>query len=142
MATTPSTAAADLARCQPAKVLIVEDHAATRNAVSALLAWAFPACQLLIAPSAEGAFALCDVEAPDLVIMDIALPGMNGIEATRHIKARHPGTQVVMHSNSDMQVYQDESMLAGAGAFVSKRRTSLELVPVIIRLFSRGGALA
>ncbi len=142
MATTPSTAAADLARCQPAKVLIVEDHAATRNAVSALLAWAFPACRLLIAPSAEGAFALCDVEAPDLVIMDIALPGMNGIEATRHIKALYPGTQVVMHSNSDMQVYQDESMLAGAGAFVSKRRTSLELVPVIIRLFSRGGALA
>jgi len=142
MAITPPTAAADSALCQPAKVLIVEDHAATRNAVSALLAWAFPGCELLIAPSAEGAFLLCDSEVPDLVIMDIALPGMNGIEATRHIKMRYPGTQVVMHSNSDMQVYQDESRLAGAVAFVSKRRTSLELVPVITRLFSQGGVLA
>lgn len=142
MATTPYIAVAGQAHSRPGKVLIVEDHAATRNAVSALLAWAFPDCLLLMAPSAEGAFALCDTETPDLVIMDIALPGMNGIEATKHIKTRHPGTQVVMHSNSDMQVYQDESMLAGAVAFVSKRRTSLELVPVITRLFSQDSARA
>lgn len=142
MATTPYTAAAGQAHGLLGKVLIVEDHVATRNAVSALLSWAFPGCQLSIAACAESAFALCEAETPDLVIMDIGLPGMNGIEATRRIRTRHPGTQVVMHSNSDMQVYQDESMLAGAVAFVSKRRTSLELVPVIAHLFAQDSALA
>jgi two-component system response regulator YesN len=66
--------------------------------------------------------------------MDIALPGMNGIEATREIQARHPGTRVVMHSSNDMPIYREESLAAGAVAFVSKSATASELIPTLAGL--------
>ena len=121
---------------RPLKMLVVEDHPAMRAAVMALLDMAFPGCNVLSAHSAEHALPICDTEQPQVVIMDIALPGMNGIEAVRHITTRHPGIQVVMHSNSDMPAYREESMAAGARAFVSKGRTSHDLVPVITSLFA------
>ncbi|MET0377759.1 MAG: response regulator transcription factor [Spongiibacteraceae bacterium] len=118
----------------PATILIVDDHPAIRDAVMALLDGVFPECQLLVAESAEVALALCATATPDVVIMDISLPGMNGIEATQHIRIQFPTTRVVMHSNSDMQVFRDESAAAGAAAFVCKGRTSCELVTVISQL--------
>ncbi len=118
------------------KILLVDDHRTTRTAVLMLLCQAFPDCHLLGADSAESALPLCETQAPELVIMDIALPGMNGVDATRRIKQLAPNTLVVMLSNSDMQVYQEGSIAAGASAFVSKRRTSTELVPVISGLLS------
>ena len=72
--------------------------------------------------------------APQVVIMDIALPGMSGIEATRRIKAAFPDTQVVMHSSYDMRVYREGAAAAGASAFVRKSRVVTELVPVVAGL--------
>lgn len=113
------------------KLLLVEDHAAVRMAVEGLLGMAFPHCHLLSANCAETALPLCQTHAPQVVIMDVALPGMSGIEATRQIRARHPDMQVVMHSHSDMPVFRDEAMAAGACAFVLKGRTSRDLVVII-----------
>lgn len=120
-------------------ILVVEDHPGTRTAVMALLGKAFPGCQLLEADSAESALPLFEAKAPKLaipklVVMDIALPGMNGIQATQRIKALCPETLVVMHSTSDLPIYREESMAAGASAFVGKGRTASELVPVIAGL--------
>lgn len=112
-------------------ILVVEDHPGTRRAVMTLLGTAFPACQLLEADSAESALPLFETQAPKLVVMDIALPGMNGIQATRKIKELRPETLVVMHSSSDMPVYREEALAVGASAFVGKGRTARELVPVI-----------
>jgi DNA-binding NarL/FixJ family response regulator len=127
-----------------ATILIVEDHAATRRAVvalfdGALLDGILPACRLLAVDSAEGALSLCAKllgadEAPAIVIMDISLPGMNGIEATQRIRAQFPQVQVIMHSSNDMQVYRDEAAAVGACAFVSKGRTSSELIALVSRL--------
>ena len=100
----------------------------------ALVSTRFPHCRLLEAVSAEDALALCDVEQPDLVVLDITLPGMDGFEATRRIKASWPRTVIVMHSSSDMPVYRDASLAAGAAAFVGKGRGSRTLVPIIASL--------
>jgi len=131
-----STAQAKTANGSPIKMLVVEDHPAMRDAVMALLDMAFPGSQIRAVNSAENALPMCDTDLPQIIIMDIALPGMSGIEATRQLTSRHPNIQVVMHSNSDMPVYREESLAAGACAFVSKGRTSQDLIPVISGLFA------
>ncbi len=118
----------------PLTILIVEDHPATQAAMLGLLGASFAGARVLAAGCAEDALALCATQAPHLVIMDIALPGMNGIEATREIQARHPGTRVVMHSSNDMPIYREESLAAGAVAFVSKSATASELIPTLASL--------
>ena len=117
-----------------ATILIVEDHPPMLAVVHELLAIAFPACRVLAAESAEQAFELCAKDAPCVVVIDIVLPGIDGIEATRRIKARLPDTAVVMHSSHDMAMYRDAAAAAGASAFVPKYKTFTELVPAITSL--------
>ena len=114
-----------------AALLIVEDHAPTRAAVQSLLGAAFPACRLLTAGSAERALELCAEDAPHVVVMDIVLPGIDGIEATRRIKSLLPDTGVVMLSSHDLAIYRDAATGAGAGSFVTKSRTFWDLVPAV-----------
>ena len=115
-------------------IMIVEDHPPTLAAVLALVSAAFPDCRVLGAESAEAALELCAGYAPQVVIMDIALPGIDGIEATRRVKALLPDTCVVVHSSHDMQVFRDGAADAGASAFVTKSRTFTDLVPAIAGL--------
>ena len=94
----------------------------------------FPHWRVLEAECAEDALTLCGTEQPDLIVLDIKLPGMDGFEATRRIKESWPRTVIVMHSSSDMSVYRDASLAAGAAAFVGKGRNSRTLVPLIASL--------
>jgi DNA-binding NarL/FixJ family response regulator len=115
-------------------LLVVDDHAGVRQTVMTLVSSEFPHWRLLEAECAEDALTLCGTEQPDLIVLDIKLPGMDGFEATRRIKESWPRTVVVMHSSSDMPVYRDASMAAGAAAFVGKGRNSRTLVPLLASL--------
>jgi DNA-binding NarL/FixJ family response regulator len=115
-------------------VLVVDDHPGVRQTVMALVSNQFPHLRLLEAACAEDALTLCGTEHPALIVLDITLPGMDGFEAARRIKESWPRTVIVMHSSSDMSVYRDASLAAGAAAFVGKGRNSRLLVPTIARL--------
>ena len=118
-------------------ILIVEDHDALRKSLRNWLDITLPDCQFLEAQTGEEAVALVDAQLPDVVLMDISLPGMDGIEATRRIKAIAPKTSVVMISVYEEQVFQTNAAAAGASAFVCKLMMDTALVPIIQTLLSR-----
>jgi two-component system uhpT operon response regulator UhpA len=117
-------------------ILVVDDHTLTQELVTALLARAFPRRKLTAVGTAELALQLCAREKWSLVVMDIGLPGMNGIEATRRIKELYPETVLVVHSNNDSSLYREAAFAAGAAAFVDKGRSATELVPAIAALLA------
>jgi len=115
-------------------ILIVEDHDAVRASLRDWLSATFPNLDCLEARTGEEAVALVPGRPPALVLMDVALPGMNGIEATRRIKLDAPQTQVVILSIHEDAHYQLDAATAGASAYVPKRRMHVELIPIITKL--------
>jgi DNA-binding NarL/FixJ family response regulator len=120
----------------PATILIVEDHDEVRRSLQDWLKIEFPQCRVIEAASGEEAIALIQVESPRLVIMDITLPGMNGIEAARQIKATLPSVQIVMLTIHDSDAHRAGAAAAGASAYVSKRAMSTELLPTLAALLA------
>jgi len=117
-------------------ILIVDDHGAVRLSLRSWLELVFPQCQFVEAASGEEAVTMAQSNQPTLVIMDVGLPGINGIEATRRIKASLPSVQVVMLSVNDDEAYQIQAAAAGASAYVSKWRMQTDLQPVLTQLLS------
>ena len=100
------------------RVLIADDRTRTRRALSAVLATR--AGFKLIGEAADGDEALVAVEQlqPDVVILDVRMPRLDGITATTRIKTRWPWIRVVAHSLADE--LRDAALAAGADAFVPK----------------------
>ena len=120
----------------PATILIVEDHDAIRKSLRDWLEVEFPQCRVIEAASGEEAIALIRIESPRLVVMDISLPGMSGIEATRQIKAALPSAQIVMLTIHEGDAYRANATAAGASAYVPKRVIQTELVPTLAALLA------
>ena len=83
-----------------------------------------------------GGLTLAQVQPPDIVLMDIGLPGINGIEATRRIMALAPQAKVTMLSIHEDPEYQADAAAAGASAYVPKRTMHRDLIPAVERLLS------
>jgi DNA-binding NarL/FixJ family response regulator len=118
----------------PTLLLVVDDHAPTRELLTEFLAEAFSDCRLLQADSGEAAVALCRAERPRVVVMDLDMPGMSGIEATRRIRALSGDTRVVIYSLHDTQPYREDAAAAGAAAFVAKSSDPHAIVSAISQL--------
>lgn len=120
----------------PATILIVEDHDAVRRSLRDWLEVEFPQCRVIEATSGEQAITLIQIESPRLVLMDISLPGMSGIEATRQIKAALPSAQIVMLTIHEGDTYRADATAAGASAYVPKRTMQTELIPTLAALLA------
>jgi DNA-binding NarL/FixJ family response regulator len=118
----------------PETILIVEDHEPVRRSLREWLEHVFPWCDMVEAGTGEKAIAMAQARAPRVVVMDISLPGMNGIEATRRIKTLAPATSVVILTIHEDDPYRAEALAAGACAYVTKRKMQTELIPVLARL--------
>ena len=124
---------------QRIRILIVDDHAILRQALRLMLE-AEPELEV-IGDAANGreAVAMTEKEMPDVVLMDMVMPGLNGLEATRQIRKRCPKTRVLILTG----YMEDEQILsalrAGAAGYVVKRSDTEELL-LGIRAVHRGNS--
>ncbi|KKM82694.1 hypothetical protein LCGC14_1316920 [marine sediment metagenome] len=123
----------------PTTILVVEDHDTLRKFVREWLALEFPCCRVVAASCGEEAIALTRIESPRVVVTGISLPGMNGIDVVRQIKAILPCAHFVMLTIHEEQAYRAEATLAGASAYVPKRLILTELIPAIAALLTNDG---
>jgi DNA-binding NarL/FixJ family response regulator len=118
----------------PIRVFLVEDHPMTRAGLRLLLEQ--DARVLVVGEAVDGADALQQVSTsqlpPDVVLMDIGLPVMDGIEATQALKARRPSVRVLMLTSKDHENDVIAAMAAGADAYCMKGISAENLIAVII----------
>jgi NarL family two-component system response regulator LiaR len=120
-------------------ILMVEDHQGVRQSLREWLELWFPRYQLLEAASGEEGVSVARAMSPCLVILDIGLPGINGIEAAQAIKAAVPATRVVMLTMYDDPAHRVGAAAAGVSAFVPKRTVQTKLLPVLTSLLTEDG---
>jgi DNA-binding NarL/FixJ family response regulator len=122
------------------RVLVVDDHALHRDGIRQILGQQ-PGIELVgEAESAERALVLINQLNPSVVLMDIRLPGMNGIDATRRIRRDHPGTRVLVVTAYDDDEYVRSALEAGASGHLSKAAPGRELVEAV-RAVATGGTV-
>ncbi len=85
-----------------------------------------------LAESGDEAVSQADDLEPDVVLMDISMPGLNGVEATRRIVATRPDARVLMVTGSDAQEDVEAARTAGAAGYMTKDRIAAELVVAIL----------
>lgn len=116
--------------------LVVDDHDAVRHAVCERIRTSFGRFQLREAGTVDEALKIVEAEKVDIVLMDIRLPGMDGIAGTRVVLERSPDTSVIVISIFDDAAHRSAASRAGAKAYVCKRAIGRELVPVIENLMN------
>lgn len=119
------------------KLLVVDDHAIMREGIHALLDLQNDI--EIIGEASEGKEAIEKTHelAPDVIVMDISMPGMDGLEATRRILKKNPKAKVIALTQHDNREYILSAIKAGAVGYISKKAVGAELVSAI-QAVSRG----
>ena len=116
----------------PTRVLIADDHALFAEALEAILVVDDRIDVVGRAKDGSEAVALATDLRPDVVLMDISMPVMDGIEATAQIAERVPSASVLVLTGSDAPADVDAARRAGASGYVTKDRIAAELVQAIL----------
>ena len=115
----------------PVRVVIADDHDLLRDGVTAILG-ADPDIEVVgEASSGPSAVAATAALAPDVVLMDVEMPGGDGLTATRQILDRFPGTRVLVLTTFDLDEYVLEALRAGASGFLLKTTPAAALVSAV-----------
>lgn len=128
-------------------MLIADDHDDVRALLHKYVSSVLPVFHIMEAVNGEEAVNVAFASEPDVILMDINMPRMNGLEATRRIKAAMLGIRVVIITFDENACLRDEASLAGASAYILKSDIVPDLIPVLRNMLStesktgRGNAL-
>ena len=119
--------------------LIVEDNSTFRRSLKEMLCARFP--EMSIEEAADGPEALNKVSdlSPDIVFMDIKLPGANGLELTKRIKAGHEDMVVIILTSYDLPEYRDAAHRCGANHFCTKGNTTGDEITELVQSIIQAG---
>ncbi len=118
--------------------LVVDDHDAVRRALCDRIKASFRNFRLREAVSVCEALKIVHAEKVDIVLMDIQMPGVDGVSGTRILLEHSPHTSVVVVSIFDDFSHRAAASKAGASGYICKRAINHELIPVIERLLKCG----
>ncbi len=121
------------------KVLIADDHAIVREGVRMILAKEPDIEVVGEAEDGRQALDLVEQRRPNVVIMDLSMPGMGGIEATKKVKKQHPAVNVLALTMHEDESYVFQLLRAGASGYVLKRAAAQDLVQAV-RAAAKGEA--
>ena len=122
---------------KPLRVLIADDHRLFVEALEAILAADERIEVVGQAGDGSEAVELARALGPDVVLMDVSMPVLDGFEATREIRADTEGVRVLMLTGSNSRADVDRSRDAGASGYVTKDRIASELVEAIVEVTQR-----
>ena len=119
------------------KTLIVEDNAPFRLSLRESLEALFPS--MIVHEAAEGGEALQKVESflPELIFMDIHLPGENGLQLTQKIKTNYPALPIIILTSYDVPEYRDAALKYGANSFITKDSLDWGKIETLVKSFYR-----
>jgi len=124
------------------RVLIVDDHAFIRRGVQTIL-HAFPEWEFCgEAENGKEAIRLADELKPEVIIMDVSMPGLNGIEATRAIRKAQPGVKIVLLTLHESAELLRSAFRAGARGYLLKTDAEQELVKALTVVFGEGAYIS
>lgn len=115
----------------PIEVLLAEDHTIVRKGLCSLL---HDEAEILVVGEAQDGREAVEMVArlhPDIVVMDISMPGLNGLEAARQIRARSPDTRVLVLTQHANEEYVYQMLRAGVAGYIIKQAAPAELVLAI-----------
>jgi len=119
------------------KTLIVEDSSTFRKTFKEALSERFPFMVIEEAPDGTEALKKITTFLPDLIFMDIRLPGSNGLKLTKRIKASHPEIAIIILTDYDLREYREAAYDGGADAFIPKSSLNLaDIAALIESIFS------
>jgi len=116
---------------EPTRVMIVDDHAMVRSGLAAFLSVADDCVLVGEAASGAEALRLCDQASPDVVLMDLVMPGMDGVATTRAIRERFPGVRVIALTSFPEDRLIQDVLEAGAISYLLKNVSADELARAI-----------
>ena len=122
---------------KPVRVLIADDHRLFSEALEEILATDERIAVVGQANDGGEAVELAEKLEPDLVLMDVSMPVLDGFEATREIRAAREEVSVLMLTGSNSRADVDRSREAGAAGYVTKDRIASELVDAILEVTGR-----
>ena len=120
------------------RILVVEDSAIFRTLLKETLQSRFPSTEIIEATDGKEAMKEITAHLPDLIFMDIKLPGENGLDLTARIKTKYPDVIVIVLTSYDTPEYREAAVKAKADHFLAKGSSSREGILTLVESFLGG----